>query len=203
MSYTVKEIFYSLQSEGVHTGRPAVFCRFSGCNLNCEFCDTDFIGVDGPGGGVFESAESLATVIFNEWPSSSNCRGFVVLTGGEPLLQVDEALIRAIHQLGFKIAIETNGTLPVSKAIDWICVSPKSEKDLLIKSGNEIKLLYPNGEIVPEEFENLDFEHFYLQPIDTRDIEVNRINISTVVDYCKKHPKWKLSLQIQKIIGIK
>ena len=174
MSYSVKEIFYSLQGEGAQAGRPAVFCRFSGCNLSCNFCDTDFEGVDGPHGGVYESAENLATAILNEWPSSSSNDRFVVFTGGEPLLQVDNTLIKAIHHHGFKVALETNGTLPVPNDIDWICVSPKSNKDLLIRSGNEIKLLYPNGEIVPEEFDNLAFEHFYLQPMDSRDEEMNK-----------------------------
>jgi 7-carboxy-7-deazaguanine synthase len=206
--YAVKEIFYTLQGEGTHTGRPAVFCRFAGCNLwsgreqdrakaDCQFCDTDFVGVDGEGGGKFTSADDLAgACALVAGPSAAR---FVVLTGGEPMLQVDEALIDALHARGFEIAIETNGTLPVPRAIDWICVSPKAGTDLKQRSGDELKLVYPQAELDPETVAGLAFTHRYLQPMDGPDAKANT---ERAVAYCKAHPGWRLSLQTHKLLGI-
>lgn len=212
MSYSVKEIFYTLQGEGANTGRAAVFCRFTGCNLwtgreadrhkaVCQFCDTDFIGTDGIGGGRFETAGDLAHKVFETWEpeSNKNVRPLVVCTGGEPLLQLDKPLVEAFHEFGFEVAVETNGTKLVPEGIDWICVSPKAGAEVIQKSGDELKLVYPQTENTPEQFENLDFRHFFLQPLDSIEREKNTI---LTVEYCKRNPRWKLSLQTHKILGI-
>jgi 7-carboxy-7-deazaguanine synthase (Cx14CxxC type) len=208
MTYTVKEIFYTLQGEGANAGRPAVFCRFSGCNLwtgrevdrataVCTFCDTDFVGVDGEGGGKFTTADALADACAQvAGPSAAR---FVVLTGGEPMLQVDEALIDALHARGFEIAIETNGTLPVPRAIDWICVSPKAGTDLQQRSCDELKLVYPQPDLDPETVEGLAFTHRYLQPMDGPDAKANT---DRAIAYCKAHPGWRLSVQTHKILHL-
>ncbi len=206
--YAVKEIFYTLQGEGTNAGRAAVFCRFAGCNLwsgreddrakaECQFCDTDFVGTDGEGGGRFETAEALAAACLAATGDAEP--GFVVLTGGEPMLQVDEALIAALHARGFTIAIETNGTLPVPSSIDWICVSPKAGTDVKQRSGDELKLVYPQAGLDPAALETLDFAYRFLQPMDGPDAERNTL---AAVAYCKSHPRWRLSLQTHKIIGI-
>ncbi|HTV08677.1 MAG TPA: 7-carboxy-7-deazaguanine synthase [Candidatus Aquilonibacter sp.] len=210
MSYAVKEIFYTLQGEGANAGRAAVFCRFSGCNLwsgreqdrataICTFCDTDFVGTDGDGGGKFADAEDLAASIASHWPSARSGIPFVVCTGGEPLLQMDEPLIDALHRQGFVIAVETNGTVRVPRGIDWVCVSPKIGSELVVRSGNELKLVYPQ-DVDPETFEKLDFEHFYLQPKDGTEAERS---LQMTIEYCKHHPLWRLSLQTHKIVGIR
>lgn len=207
--YAVKEIFYTLQGEGANAGRPAVFCRFAGCNLwsgreadraeaICRFCDTDFVGVDGPGGGRFATADELAAAIAAAWQGEGG-RRFVVLTGGEPMLQVDDALIEALHRHSFEVAIETNGTLPVSPLIDWICVSPKAGAALAQRSGDELKLVYPQPELMPEAVEDLAFKLRYLQPMDGPE---RARNTAAAVEYCKSNPKWRLSLQTHKLIGI-
>jgi 7-carboxy-7-deazaguanine synthase len=209
VSYAVKEIFYTLQGEGANTGRPAVFCRFAGCNLwngresdrheaICQFCDTDFVGTDGPGGGRFDSAPHLARSIADAWPSNSETP-FVVCTGGEPLLQLDEALITALHRIGFEIAVETNGTLPAPAGIDWLCVSPKAGSDLSLQAGDEIKLVYPQLGAEPERFEGLAFRHYFLQPMDGPNLEANT---AAALQYCLTHPRWRLSLQTHKLLGI-
>ena len=209
MSYSVKEIFYTLQGEGAQAGRPAVFCRFSGCNLwsgreedravaVCRFCDTDFRGIDGEGGGRFEDAGALAERICALWPDTS-VMPYVVCTGGEPLLQLDSALIEALHARGCEIAIETNGTLEAPAGIDWICVSPKADAELRLTGGNELKLVYPQREVPPERFEGLEFEHFFLQPMDGPFLAENA---ASAVDYCKAHPRWRLSIQTHKLLGI-
>ncbi|MBW4504758.1 MAG: 7-carboxy-7-deazaguanine synthase [Scytonema hyalinum WJT4-NPBG1] len=211
MTYSVKEIFYTLQGEGANAGRPAVFCRFSGCNLwsgreedrvkaICQFCDTDFIGTDGTGGGKFSSATELAYAIEEQWPIKSSSRRFVVLTGGEPLLQVDDALITALRNMGFTIAVETNGTINPPDGIDWICVSPKSGSNLVVKSGQELKLVFPQNNFEPEHFTTLEFDHFYLQPMDGSN---QAMNTNLAIEYCKKHPIWNLSVQTHKVIGIR
>jgi 7-carboxy-7-deazaguanine synthase (Cx14CxxC type) len=211
MSYAVKEIFYTLQGEGAQVGRPAVFCRFAGCNLwsgheidrstaTCQFCDTDFVGVDGIGGGKFESAKDLATAIEQKWPSNlSSGRRFVVCTGGEPLLQLDDALILALHRLGFEIAVETNGTVSAPEGLDWICVSPKADARLVLLSGDELKLIHPQAGVDPRQYEALHFTHFFLQPMDGPERERNT---RLALDYCLAHPRWRLSLQTQKLLGI-
>lgn len=211
MAYSVKELFYTLQGEGANAGRPAVFCRFSGCNLwsgreqdrakaICQFCDTDFIGTDGPGGGKFKSAQELAQAIANTWPSdASRSRPMVVCTGGEPLLQVDRELIDAIHEHGFEIAVETNGTQKAPQGLDWICVSPKADAPLVQVSGHELKLVYPQALAMPERFVELDFLNFYLQPMDGPDVAQHTID---AVNYCLEHPQWRLSLQTHKILNI-
>jgi 7-carboxy-7-deazaguanine synthase len=210
MSYAVKEIFYTLQGEGANTGRPAVFCRFAGCNLwtgreqdradaTCQFCDTDFVGTDGPGGGRFATPESLAQAVTAAWPSESAERRFVVCTGGEPLLQLDPALIAALHQERFKVAVETNGTLPPPDGLDWLCVSPKAGATLVVRSGDELKLVYPQMGAEPAEFEDLEFQHFFLQPMDGPDREANT---AAALRYCLDHPRWRLSLQTHKLLGI-
>jgi len=210
MSFTVKELFYTLQGEGANTGRPAVFCRFAGCNLwtgreedrataACRFCDTDFVGTDGPGGGHFATADALANAIGCRWPASAETRPFVVCTGGEPLLQLTPELVDALHERGFDIAIETNGTLRALPGIDWICVSPKAGTDLVQRSGNELKLIFPQPGAEPERYEHLDFRHFFLQPMDSPEREHNT---RLAVRYCLEHPRWRLSLQTQKILGI-
>src|SRR5437763_3566667 len=210
-SYTVKEIFFTLQGEGFHTGRAAVFCRFSGCNLwtgreedraaaVCTFCDTDFVGVASDG-GRFASPDELADVIASCWPTESDERGrFVVCTGGEPLLQVDEHLIGSLHERGFQVAIETNGTRLPPRGIDWICVSPKARANLVLSNGNELKLVYPQEGAEPENFEGLAFDHFFLQPMAGLALADNT---RAAVRYCKKHPRWRLSLQTHKILGIR
>ena len=211
--YAVKEIFYTLQGEGAQAGRPAVFCRFAGCNLwsgreadresaTCTFCDTDFVGTDGDGGGKFESAKALAAACRETWRGNSGTPPFVVLTGGEPMLQVDEPLIDALHDAGFEIAIETNGTLPVPRSIDWICVSPKAEAKLVQRSGDELKLVYPQGEIEPAALEGLDFTHFLLQPMDQGEAKTAH-NINAAIAYCLAHPKWRLSIQAHKLLGLR
>ncbi|MEM7398703.1 MAG: 7-carboxy-7-deazaguanine synthase [Pseudomonadota bacterium] len=209
--YAVKEVFYTLQGEGVQAGRPAVFCRFAGCNLwsgreadradaLCNFCDTDFVGTDGPGGGRFETALDLARACRSTWRGEPGIAAFVVLTGGEPMLQVDEALISALHDEGFEVAIETNGTLPVTDEIDWICVSPKPGASLRQRSGDELKLVYPQAEIAPEDVARLAFTHFLLQPLDDR--AGGTANLQAAIDYCLKNPRWRLSLQTHKILGL-
>lgn len=210
MSYQVKEIFYTLQGEGARTGRAAVFLRFAGCNLwsgrekdradaVCTFCDTDFVGTDGPGGGSFASAELLARAVAEKWPRASRGRPYVVCTGGEPLLQLDETLVTALHAEGFEVAIESNGTLEAPAGIDWICVSPKAEAPMNMTRGNELKLVYPQALAPPDRFAQLDFAHFFLQPMDgpARDE-----NTRAAVEYCRAHPQWRLSLQTHKLLGI-
>jgi 7-carboxy-7-deazaguanine synthase len=210
MSYAVKEIFYTLQGEGAQAGRAAVFCRFSGCNLwsgreedrstaQCRFCDTDFVGVDGSAGGKFASAAELAAVVAGQWPVSSSSRRFVVCTGGEPLLQLDTALIDALHSHHFEVAVETNGTVAAPAGIDWLCVSPKAGTRLVQQSGDELKLVFPQADAAPKDFESYPFRNFFLQPMDGP----NRIlNTELAVRYCMDHPLWRLSLQTHKIVGI-
>jgi 7-carboxy-7-deazaguanine synthase len=212
MPYAVKEIFYTLQGEGANTGRPAVFCRFAGCNLwtgreadradaTCRFCDTDFVGTDGPGGGKFATATALAEAIAGAWPRSEapGGRRFVVCTGGEPLLQLDESLLEALHAEGFEVAVETNGTMSPLPGIDWLCVSPKAGADLVARAGDELKLVYPQDGAEPDRFEALDFEHFFLQPMDGPDREANT---AAALRYCLGNPRWRLSLQTHKLLGI-
>ncbi len=211
MTYSVKEIFYTLQGEGMQAGRPAVFCRFSGCNLwsglerdrssaVCRFCDTDFVGTDGSGGGKFASAGALADAVASHWPSHSvGGKPYVVCTGGEPLLQLDSQLIDALHAKGFEIAVETNGTQPAPEGLDWICVSPKADAPLVLTSGDELKLVYPQPEALPDLFESLSFRHFLLQPMDGAERERNT---RLALDYCLSHPRWRLSLQTHKILRI-
>lgn len=210
MTYSVKEIFYTLQGEGAQAGRAAVFCRFSGCNLwsgreedrssaVCRFCDTDFVGIDGTCGGKYLSAESLAQAIAEHWPLNQSNR-FVVLTGGEPLLQVDAVLIAALHNLDFEIAVETNGTILPPMGIDWLCVSPKAGSLTVVAQGQELKLVYPQKGIDPEQFAALDFQNFCLQPMDGPQREQNT---QAAVEYCQAHPRWKLSVQTHKWIGIR
>lgn len=208
MSYTVKEIYYTLQGEGAQAGRAAVFCRFAGCNLwsgreadrataICQFCDTDFVGTNGPGGGKFDSAESLADAVAAQWPGGG--QPLVVCTGGEPLLQLDETLVMALHARGFAIAIETNGTQLPPPGIDWICVSPKAGTELRLQSGHELKLIYPQPGAEPERFSHLTFQHFFLQPMDG---PARTLNTQLATQYCLAHPQWRLSLQTHKLIGI-
>jgi 7-carboxy-7-deazaguanine synthase (Cx14CxxC type) len=211
MSYAVKEIFYTLQGEGAQAGRAAVFCRFAGCNLwtgreadrataVCKFCDTQFVGVDGIGGGKFDSADALAAAVENEWPKGSRAgKRFVVCTGGEPLLQINRALIDALHARGFEIAVETNGTIAAPEGLDWVCVSPKFGSELIQRSGNELKLVYPQTGFDPAEFQSLGFKHFFLQPMDGPE---RAVNTERTVVYCMQHPQWRLSLQTHKILGI-
>ena len=208
--YTVKEIFYTLQGEGANAGRAAVFCRFSGCNLwtgreadrataICDFCDTDFVGV-GPDGGKFATAAELASAVASRWPLESRDRRFVVCTGGEPLLQLDAEAVAALHDEGFEVAIETNGTQDAPLGIDWICVSPKAGASLVLRHGSELKLVFPQPDFEPERFESLDFEHFFLQPMDgPRAAE----NTKSATEYCLTHPRWRLSLQTHKLLGIR
>ena len=209
MTYTVKEIFYTLQGEGANAGRAAVFCRFSGCNLwsgkeedrsraVCQFCDTDFVGT-GPDGGRFSTPDELAVAVERAWRGSDSDR-FVVCTGGEPLLQLDDDLVSAFHARGFDVAVETNGTRVAPQEIDWICVSPKAGAPLVQKDGNEIKLVFPQRDAPPENFESLDFDHFFLQPMDGPVVEENT---RLAIDYCLKHPRWRLSIQTHKILGLR
>ncbi|WP_020670643.1 7-carboxy-7-deazaguanine synthase [Amycolatopsis nigrescens] len=210
MTYLIKEIFYTLQGEGTHAGRPAVFCRFSRCNLwtgreadryraICQFCDTDFVGTDGEGGGRFSAADELAAAVEAAWPSTSRGRRFVVCTGGEPLLQLDSAVVEALHNRGFEIAVETNGTRMAPPGIDWTCVSPKIGAELVLTSGDELKLVYPQAGGDPGQFEHLDFTSFRLQPMDN---ENQAANTQAAVEYCLKNPRWSLSLQTHKHLGI-
>jgi 7-carboxy-7-deazaguanine synthase (Cx14CxxC type) len=212
MSYSVKEIFYSLQGEGARTGRPAVFCRFAGCNLwsgrapdrakaTCTFCDTDFLGTDGQGGGTYRDADQLADQIHTTWTGEPGpgIRPYCICTGGEPLLQLETPLIEALHTRGFEIAIETNGTRPAPPGIDWLCVSPKSTAELQLRSGNELKLIFPQEDAPPEQFAGLHFQHFFLQPLDGPNLAANT---ARAVAYCLAHPRWRLSLQTHKLLGI-
>jgi len=210
VTYSVKEIFYTLQGEGNHAGRPAVFCRFSGCNLwtgreedrtsaICQFCDTDFVGTDGIGGGKFKSAQDLAATINALWPASYAASKYVVFTGGEPLLQLDAALIEAMHAVGFEVAIETNGTLLVPEGVDWVCVSPKMGSELVVRKGNEIKVVIPQIGQDMATYANLDFEHYFVQAMDG---PLRDDNLRRAIDFCKQHPQWKLSLQTHKLLQI-
>jgi len=212
MTYSVKEIFYSLQGEGANSGRAVVFCRFAGCNLwsgrdqdraeaICRFCDTNFRGTDGVGGGKYRDAAELADRIATTWTpaSPSAAPPFVVCTGGEPLLQLDGGLVAALHTRGFEVAVETNGTKPAPPGLDWVCVSPKADAQLTIRSGNELKLVYPQADAPPERFEHLAFDHFFLQPMDGPALAQNS---QRCLDYCRAHPRWRLSLQIHKLLGI-
>ena len=218
MSYAVKEIFPTLQGEGAHAGRVAVFCRFAGCNLwsgresdranaVCQFCDTDFIGTDGTLGGRYGSAEELARAVAAQWTGTrengqDHCQDhrYVVLTGGEPLLQVDAALVDALHACGFEIGVETNGTILPPEGLDWICVSPKAGSELVLRHGDELKLVYPQADAMPQAFEGLAFERFSLQPMDGPDVAENT---ARAIDYCLRHPQWRLSLQTHKMLGIR
>jgi 7-carboxy-7-deazaguanine synthase (Cx14CxxC type) len=212
MSYRVKEILYTLQGEGAHAGRPAVFCRFAGCNLwtgherhraraICQFCDTDFVGTDGSGGGRFRTAGALADAIVDAWggPADDGAEPYVVCTGGEPLLQLDGDAVAAIHAGGFTVAVETNGTRPAPPGLNWVCVSPKAGTEIVLTTGNELKLVFPQDDAPPTQYEHLQFERFWLQPMDGPDREKNT---QLAVEYCLAHPRWRLSLQTHKYIGI-
>jgi 7-carboxy-7-deazaguanine synthase len=212
VAYAVKEIFYTLQGEGANAGRPAVFCRFAGCNLwtgreedrrqaVCRFCDTDFVGTAGVGGGRFAGAEALADAVAAAWPAQADARArrLVVCTGGEPLLQLDAAAIAALHHRGFEVAVETNGTVSRPPGIDWLCVSPKADAPLVLREGDELKLVYPQAGAPPERFRDLAFRHFFLQPMDGPDREQNT---RRALEYCLAHPEWRLSLQTHKMLGI-
>jgi 7-carboxy-7-deazaguanine synthase (Cx14CxxC type) len=210
VSYAVKEIFLTLQGEGAHAGRASVFCRFAGCNLwsgreadranaVCQFCDTDFVGTDGTLGGRYANAEELARTVAAQWQGADGQR-YVVLTGGEPLLQVDGPLVDALHAAGFEIAVETNGTMMPPDGLDWICVSPKAGSELILRRGHELKLVYPQAEALPEAFEALAFERFSLQPMDGPDVAANTVR---AIDYCLRHPQWRLSVQTHKTLGIR
>lgn len=211
MSYQVKEIYYTLQGEGARTGRAAVFLRFAGCNLwsgfekdrsraICGFCDTDFVGADGPGGGRFVDTLALATAVARAWTWNRRSKPYVVCTGGEPLLQLDQPLIAALHVAGFEVAIETNGTIAPPQGIDWICVSPKAGATLVLERGNELKLVYPQEGAPPERYAQLAFEHFFVQPMDSPERESNT---RAAIEYCLAHPQWRLSLQTHKLIGLR
>jgi 7-carboxy-7-deazaguanine synthase len=212
MPYTVKELFYTLQGEGANAGRPAVFLRFAGCNLwsgreqdrhqaVCRFCDTDFVGTDGPGGGKFAGAEALARAVADAWPPGEHARArrLVVCTGGEPLLQLDEPAIAALHANGYEVAVETNGTIPAPTSLDWICVSPKADAVLVQRRGHELKLVFPQVGAPPEDYRDLEFQHFFLQPMDGPE---RLANTERAVQYCLDHPEWRLSLQTHKMLGI-
>jgi len=210
MTYAVKELFYTLQGEGAHSGRAAVFCRFAGCNLwsgreqdraaaACNFCDTDFVGTDGQGGGKFATADALADAVAASWPAGAGGRRYVVCTGGEPLLQLDTPLIDALHARGFEVAVETNGTQPAPPGLDWICVSPKSTAPLVLTHGDELKLVYPQPDAPPEQFAALDFRHFFLQPMDGL---LKADATRRAVAYCLAHPQWRLGVQTHKVVGI-
>lgn len=212
MSYSIKEIFFTLQGEGANTGRAAVFCRFAGCNLwsgheedrasaVCQFCDTDFVGTDGPGGGRFATGADVAEAVRAAWPAPSSplIHPLVVCTGGEPLLQLDAELVAAFHAAGFEVAIETNGTRLPPPGVDWICVSPKAGAELILRSGHELKLIFPQPGAEPPLYEHLDFPHFFLQPMDGPE---RGVNTQLAVQYCLKHPQWRLSLQTHKLLGI-
>ena len=212
MGYLVKEVFYTLQGEGAQSGRPAVFCRFAGCNLwtgrerhrgsaVCQFCDTDFVGTDGPGGGRFPSADHLAAAVVSTWAGRPHrrARPYVVCTGGEPSLQLDEELINAFHRVGFEVGVETNGTRPLAGGLDWICVSPKAGAPLAVRSGDERKLVYRQEGLLPSDVEELDFSHLFLQPMDGPMLD---LYTKEAVEYCLAHPQWRLSLQTHKYLGI-
>ena len=212
MAYAVKELYYTLQGEGAMTGRPAVFLRFAGCNLwsgrekdredaICSFCDTDFVGLDGPGGGRFNRPASLARAVAAAWPDSSapQERPYVVCTGGEPLLQLDQPLIEALHAEGFEIGIETNGTIAAPAGIDWVCVSPKAHAPLVLSAGDELKLVFPQPDAMPEQFEHLAFDHFFLQPMDGPEVAAHT---QAALRYCLARPQWRLSLQTHKFLDI-
>lgn len=210
MGYTVKEVYYTLQGEGAHTGRPAVFLRFAGCNLwsgreadrataVCRFCDTDFVGTDGPGGGRFATAAALARAVAACWPDLGQGRPYVVCTGGEPLLQLDAALVEALHAAGFEVGVETNGTQPAPPGLDWICVSPKAGAPLRLTAGHELKLVFPQAGAPPEAFEGLAFDHFFLQPMDGPE---QAAHTRAAVAYCLAHPRWRLSVQTHKVLAI-
>ena len=211
MNYLIKEIFYTLQGEGINAGKPAVFCRFAGCNLwsgkevdrtkvVCSFCDTDFVGTDGTHGGKYSSASELAQTINNLWPTEYHINKFVVLTGGEPMLQVNNEIIDALHYFNFKVAIETNGTISCPETIDWICVSPKFGSKLVQKTGNELKLVYPQDGLSPNDYVNLDFKFFLIQPMDGPGV---RENTRKAIIFCQHNPQWQLSIQTHKIINIR
>ena len=211
MTYSVKEIYYTLQGEGAQSGRAAVFLRFAGCNLwsglekdrhqaVCRFCDTDFVGTDGPGGGKFANAPSLARAVFAQWPQAAPGKPYVVCTGGEPLLQLNKALVAALHDKGFEIGIETNGTLLPPPGVDWICVSPKAEAEQNLLRGDELKLIYPQEGAPPERYAGQDFRNFFLQPMDNQD---RAANTQAATRYCLEHPQWRLSLQTHKLLGIR
>lgn len=211
MTYAVKEIYYTLQGEGARTGRAAVFLRFAGCNLwsglerdrataVCRFCDTDFVGTDGEGGGKFADAPALAAAVAANWPKDGIAQPYVVCTGGEPLLQLDEALVEALHARDFEIGVETNGTLLPPHGIEWICVSPKAGSDVVLTSGQELKLVFPQVDALPERYAGLLFDHFFLQPMDGPDREANT---RAATEYCLAHPQWRLSVQTHKLIGIR
>lgn len=213
MTYSVREIYYTLQGEGAQAGRPAVFLRFAGCNLwsgreehradaVCRFCDTEFVGTGGPGGGKFETAQELAVAVKTAWPADAEGDSpYVVCTGGEPLLQLDDKLIAALHEAGFEIGVESNGTLAAPDGIDWLCISPKGKANLVQTSGHELKLVYPQveTEAQPERFVDLQFEHYFLQPLDDPELEANT---RRTIEYCLAHPRWKFSLQTHKVLGI-
>jgi len=209
--YAIKEIYYTLQGEGANSGRAAVFCRFAGCNLwsgreanraeaDCQFCDTDFVGTDGPGGGHFVNAWQLADAIATCWPTRPRAQPFVVCTGGEPLLQIDPGLVDALHDMRFRVAIETNGTLPAPRGIDWICMSPKAGSELKLVAGDELKLVFPQPGGEPERYQDMAFEHFFLQPMDGPDLARNT---ELAAAYCLRNPHWRLSLQIHKLAGLR
>jgi len=212
MTYAVKEMFYSLQGEGAQVGRSAVFCRFAGCNLwngreddrhqaICSFCDTDFVGTDGPDGGKFKSPADLAATLASLWPAAKGeGRPLVICTGGEPLLQLDEPLVEALHHAGFEIAIETNGTIAPPPGLDWVCVSPKAGAPMVVEAGDELKLVFPQHEALPARFEDTAFDHLWLQPMDGPELEDNT---RRAVAYCLEHPRWRLSLQTHKLLGIR
>jgi 7-carboxy-7-deazaguanine synthase (Cx14CxxC type) len=210
-TYSVKEIFYTLQGEGAQAGRPAVFLRFAGCNLwsgreedrataLCTFCDTDFVGTDGTLGGKYKGPDSLAEIVNSLWPESTSGRKYVVCTGGEPLLQLDDDLIRSLHNQGFEIAIETNGTLEVPEGVDWVCMSPKPGLKIQVTSGDELKFIFPQSNLDPGEFENYDFHHFFIQPMDGPFLQTHT---EAAIAYCMAHPHWRLSLQTHKWVGIR
>ena len=216
MSYAVKELYYTLQGEGAHAGRAAVFCRFAGCNLwtgreadraqaVCTFCDTEFVGTDGPGGGKFPTATALSDAVASHWPVQAGGTRYVVCTGGEPLLQMDAPLIEAFHARGFEVGVETNGTQPAPAGLDWICVSPKADAPLVLTRGQELKLVYPQRHPAaqPERFVELEFEEFMLQPLDAGDAEATQRNVRAALEYCLAHPRWRLSLQTHKLLDIR
>ena len=210
MTYSVKEIFYTLQGEGAQAGRAAVFCRFAGCNLwsgreqdrstaVCQFCDTDFVGVNGQNGGKFASSEALVQAVAAQWPQGAGGKPLVVCTGGEPLMQLDQALVDAFHAAGFEVAVETNGTHAAPEGLDWICVSPKADAPVVLTQGHELKLVYPQPLAMPERFANWQFQHFFLQPMDNAQ---QADNTRAAVAYCMAHPQWRLSVQMHKVVGI-
>ncbi len=209
MTYKIKEIYFTLQGEGAHTGRAAIFCRFTGCNLwsgreedrekaICKFCDTDFWGTDGENGGKY-SATELAQKVISLWAKNGSGKPYVVCTGGEPLLQLDEPLVSAFHKKNLEVAIETNGTIEVPKGVDWVCVSPKANTEIIVKKGNELKLVYPQIGVMPEQYTHLNFEHFFIQPMDDSEA---KLNTQKSIEFCLENPKWRLSLQTHKLIGI-